>query len=201
MNHQIHIRRSLNEKERTEAIIYLSEHMREKYGSCPPPETTPPDLFVAFEGDIVIGTLGLQFGTKDKPLPFEQLFTFDPLKAPINYNREQTVYYSRWNSSRPGIGLALWFAATRYAIQKGLIFGSATGKTIMREYYYSSFQCEWFPIHDAKINTDKVGETEKGYFFSDESPLPWLGILADQISYLPIVIEKLQEKMIIIFEE
>lgn len=200
MNQQIHIRRCSNEAERADAIFYLSEHMRKKYGSCPPPETTPPDLFAAFEGSTVVGTLGLQFGTEQKPLPFEQLFIFDSQSAPVRYNREQTVYYSRWNSSRPSIGLALWLAATKYAIEKGMIFSSATGKTVMREYYYSSFQCEWFPIHGAKINTDKVGETEKGYFFSDEPPLPWLGILTDQIAYLPAIIEKLQEKIVIIFD-
>ena len=186
-------------RERAWAIEYICENMRRKYGSCPPPSTTPADVCIAVEGSAIIGALGLHFGKSGVPLPIETLFQFEREAAPIPYVREQTVYYSRWNSSRQGIGLAVWLAASEYARKQGAIFTAATGKKPMLDFYRTAFGCEWFPIPGASVRIEQVGDTEREYFFADERPMPWLGILKDQISKLPPLVETMRKERTIIF--
>ena len=189
----IEIRFCFGGRERDAAIAYISEKMRKKYGSCPPPETTPPDICLALEKGAIVGALGILFGRTDAPLPIEALFDFDPSLVPVPYVREKTVYYSRWNSSRPGIGLAVWLAASLHAKYRGIVYTAATGKQDMLDYYRERFGCIWHPIPGAAIREACVGESERGYFFGAERPTPWVGILDEQIRELPGIVAAMRK--------
>ena len=190
MTARIHIRHANEGSERERAIEYISKNMRKKHGSCPPPETSPPHIFIALHGETLVGSLGMVFGERDRELPFEKLFSFDPNLAPVQYVREAAVYYSRWNSSLPGIGLAVWLAASHYAVNQGMLY---TAQTIKDEMYprYLTFGCEWYPIPDAKLRLENVGETEREYFLKDDPPRPWLGVLKEQIRELQEIVQKI----------
>lgn len=187
------VRMPANDMERNLVIAYISAHMRRKHGGCPPEEKTPATLVAAFENKEVIGALGMQFGDEGKPLTFEEQFAFPRSGISVPYLPEQTVYYSRWNSSRPSLGLVIWFAASEYAINRGMIFSSATGKNTMLEFYKIAFGCIWHPIRDATIREASVGESERSYFFDTERPAPWLGVIEDQIAELRNMVPDIQK--------
>ncbi len=192
MRQTIHIRRVRGAIERERAIAYISEHMREKHGACPPPESAPECIFIAIEDTTIVGSLAMEFGRNDAPLPFEQFFLFDRARVPIHYVREKTIYYSRWNSSRPGLGKAVWYAASRYALGRDMIYTAQTIRDSMIA-RYASFGCHWKQIPDTTINLAHVGETELEYFQSKDRPHPWLGILEEQIRLLPEIVEHMRE--------
>ncbi len=110
---------------------------------------------------------------------------------PVPYTREATVYYSRWNASERGLGSVLWLAGSRYAISRGAVYSSATGKEDMRAHYQKSFGCMWHPIEGASLRKDAVGKSEDGYFLASQPPRPWLGIIKEQIWLLPEIAKRI----------
>ncbi len=200
MRSETHIEiRLASPDEREQAIDYISENMRKKHGAHPPRESTPEHICIAVEDGSIVGALCMQFGTADSPLPMELQFDFDRLAVPVPYVREKTVYYSRWNSSR-GIGPAIWLAASMFAQRSGMVFTAATGKKEMLRYYAEVLRCQWHPIQGARIRPEAVGESERDYFFGPEQPMPWLGVLEEQIRFLPSLVRSLQEKSNLIFK-
>ena len=190
---RIQIRPAAGIAERAAAIAYISENMRRKHGSCPPPESSPPHIFIAIERETIVGSLGMVFGEKDAELPIEKLFSFDRSAVPIPYVREATVYYSRWNSSRSGVGLAVWLAASLYAARRGMTY---TAQTIKDEMYprYLTFGCSWHRIPNATVRRESVGDTEREYFLTDNPPHPWLGVLREQLRELPNIVRRIESE-------
>jgi hypothetical protein len=200
MSTTIIIRQTEGAAERMRAIDYISRNMRIRHGACPPPETTPPYLFVAFDGDEIVGSLGILFGQKDAELPIEEFFHFDRALVPIPYVREKTIYYSRWNSSRPGIGPAIWLAASLYAKQCGTVYTTQTITDVMLQ-RYQSFGCTWHPIPGVTVREENIAETERVYFFAEDGPRPWVGVLEEQLRDLPKIVESICSRIPLSFEQ
>ncbi len=175
-------------EERDRAIEYVSSHMYKKHGGHPPKETTPPHLFIALDGAEVVGAVGIEFGTKDTPLPFEELYLFTQEMLPVQYQREKTIYYSRWNSSRPNIGPPLWLAATEYALSCGIVHGVAITKKDMVAYCKQSLGFDWRIVSGATINSQYVQANETIYFFSQNPPLLCFSVLPDDVLLLRILV-------------
>jgi hypothetical protein len=200
MKNEYHIRLPKNTEEREKAIIYLSDHMFQKHGGHPPKETTPFHLFIALDGDTVVGSVGIEFGTSDKQLPFEYLYDFDATVLPVRYTREKTIYYSRWNASRKDLGPPLWLAATEYALLRGIEHGVAITKTPMIIHCKNVLGFEWQVAKNATINPSHIGEHEKEYFFSLNPPLLCFGILSVDVIEMRTLVQQICEKQRIIVE-
>ncbi len=187
------IRIPCKDGERGQALTFISEQMQKTYGSKPPEETAPKELFIALHANAIIGTLATEYGTKDAPLPFERLFDFDPLCLPLPYAREKTIYYSRWTSASPGAGQILWLVASVHAEDRGMTTSVAMIKKFVQEQFLK-FGCEWAPIPDARLRADGIAPSDHNYFFTGPAPYPCMGIIKDQIRRLPEIVERIREK-------
>ena len=180
-----------NADERIRAISFISLNMQKRHGAFPPPGMTPEHVFVALLGEEIVGAIAIEFGTYDAPLPFETYFEFSRDNAEVPYVREQTIYYSRWNSLRRKLGPAIWLYASEYALAQGAVFSSATAKPEMFDHCERTLGFRWGTISKAEIRRDGVGEEEKIYFFDGAPPRPCLGVLAEQVRSLRPIVERI----------
>ena len=176
------------------ATSYLDTIMFERHGAKQNPENEPSHLFVATAEDEIIGTLGLELGQSSVPLTVEQYFVFDYSKLPIAYTREQTIFYSRWASSKKKLGNVLWYVASQYALEHGYIYSTCMGKPSIIDYYKKAFDCHWLKIEEAALNTEAVGKDERKVFFHEPKTEPYVGIIREQIKSLPPIVESIMQK-------
>ena len=198
MSSVIHIRHIESEEERDAAIEYISTNLHRMHGACPPPQKTPPCIFIALEGTSIVGSLAVQFGEKETPLPIEELFSFDTQNTYPPYIREQTVYLSRWNASRANIGLALWLKGSQHAEEIGRTYSCLTVKDTLLD-KKPEFKSLWYPILDAKIRMVNIEDCEIPYFLEGSPPRPWLGILKEQIISLSQEVDRIKKYIPIVF--
>lgn len=103
------------------ASQFIFKKFFNSFGAAPPP---PEIVFAAFEetGEVV-GTLAVDLGTADCPLPFEDMYSYDPARLPFACLRQATVQFGCWGATNPIASPALIFAAVDYALQKGKRYG------------------------------------------------------------------------------
>ncbi len=199
MNTEIVIRPVCNAGERRAAIEYISKNMLAKNGGFPPPEKTPKYILIALEGSTIVGSVAVQCGEKNAPLPIEEFFDFNPTLLPFPFIRERTAYLTRWNSSRRGLGVAIWLGGSLYAVKQGCLYSSLTIKDSLFE-RDKQFARIWHSIPDARVRVEHVGDTEKKYFLGASPPRPWIGLLSDQIRDLSTIVEGIRQNIPVTFD-
>lgn len=173
-------------KERKEVISFIENHMIKSYGIKPPKSMLPSDMLIARRDGIIIGTLGLIFGS-DK-LYFEELYSFEKTDLPIDYVSEKCVYYTRWTSVENLIGLELALAGHHHAQKKGFEFASCIVKSHILTYLNSKMENLWYPISKAQLRKEKIPLDDSDYFTKGETPIPCLGQIQDQICALEKIV-------------
>lgn len=107
--------------ERKAVESFIKEQYARRMHLVPP---LPEMIFAAFLGDIVIGTVAIEFSTSDPvSLPFEQIFPFDISLLSLPWSPKQSVQFSRWAVLAPDTSGPVVYAAVRYALDHGKRYG------------------------------------------------------------------------------
>jgi hypothetical protein len=188
-----------DEAEFAATINHISDHMFSVYGARPNPHETPEHLFVVSQGERIISTLGVDFGHQDKNLTFEKAFSFQEKDLPFSYEKSKTIFFSRWTTKKDYFGVAVWCLASRYALERGCVVSSAIGKPDVLQ-LMGEYGCKWYQITGAQLVPVNISDYDKAYYFSNPRPMPYLGLIKNQITKMSVITDKLIEKGQLIVE-
>lgn len=122
----IEIRLLTTEAERATAVRFIAENAFRWHQCKPPP--APQLLFGAWDGTEIVGTIALDFGDAQTPLPIEQLYEIDYGEFPWLREREKIAQFGRFFVTQPDISVALLYVATTYALACGKLYGLSEAK-------------------------------------------------------------------------
>src|SRR3989338_4830532 len=118
---RLHICRALSEEQFRAAALFIFQRFFSNFAAAPPP---PEIIFAAFqETGEVVGTLAVDLGRAEHPLPFEHVYAYDPAALPFKCLREETAQFGCWGATNLLASPALIFAAVGYALQVGKTYG------------------------------------------------------------------------------
>lgn len=117
----IRIALALNATDVRQGLEFIDKIALERHGCLPPPP--PQVLFVAKDGDEVVGTIALDFREEERFFPLEEIYSFATPLFPRRFRRREVAQFGRWMSSRPGVSAALGHIAALYAVGRGKIYG------------------------------------------------------------------------------
>jgi hypothetical protein len=97
-----------------QALGYVRSIYQKEFGTFP--EHLPADCLVARDGQDIVGVMAMEF-SEGARFEIENHFLLD--FSILVHPRREFVSFGRWVAARPGTGLALMFAAVKYAIGQG----------------------------------------------------------------------------------
>ncbi len=107
-------------RDRRRALAFVRRHVRQLYGGIPPPAQI---FFYAEHRRRICGTIALDFAGRGEKFLLESIYGIDYDRTPWPFEREKIAQFSRWWTTRPGIGVHLMYAAHAYALGQGKRFG------------------------------------------------------------------------------
>jgi len=107
-------------RDRRRALAFVRYHVRQLYGGIPPPSRI---LFLAEHNRRICGTMALDFADSKEKFPVESIYDIDYSRTPWPFERSQIAQFSKWWTTRPGLGVRLMHTAHIYALAKGKKFG------------------------------------------------------------------------------
>lgn len=156
-----------------ESLEFINRIALAREGSSPPPP--PQFLFGAYRDGKVVGTIGLEFGTEEKPLPLESHWEIERTKTPLPFVEEAMVEIGRWMAERPGVSTALFFAATLFALSRGKQYCLAEMKPKIAE-HSTGLGFIMLPVQGAKILIDQISESGRPYYLDNPPSLYMLRV-------------------------
>jgi hypothetical protein len=105
---------ALTDEARGQAIALFSAVLGESYNVGPPPPSQL--IFTATQGAHIVGTLGVDFGNAQKPLPLEAIYEFNYNSFAWKFDRDKTAQFGRWATTIKGIAGPLNYVAASYAL-------------------------------------------------------------------------------------
>jgi hypothetical protein len=113
---KICIRVAESKDEREATIQRVKEKYLEYYGTTP----SVSDLYIAaWQGDTLVGTIGMDFLRDDGTLPIHHLYEFNFDQFPKGSDLSTSVQVGRWTSSNKLISLPLVCATALYGLRRG----------------------------------------------------------------------------------
>lgn len=168
-------------KKREEILHFIEEIALAREGSKPPPP--PQMLFGAYQGNTIVGTISVDFGSDLNPFRLEDIWEFDKEKTPLPFVRERIAQYGRWTATVPGASIALFYAATVFSKTHGKQFCLCEMKDpIARR--LTEFGFVLLPIKNASLLPEAVRERmpEESRPYYLNHPLPYIYMMSlDQI--------------------
>lgn len=176
-----YLNRTKNEKDRSRVVDFLTSLMMERYGATPDPSMIPEDMYFCEKAGVIVGCLGVIFGKPNTLLPFEEYYYLNSNLLPFRFDREKTVYFTRWASRVTGVGLALWHTASLQARKQNYILGAGVAKPEVIKSFNETLGLLWYPIHGAELDHSKVPIIERDYFLKGAQPLVCFSLISEQV--------------------
>lgn len=167
------VRRARTPEEQDQAQKFVQDNFWLHFNTKPDP---PQILFTGFCGDMIVGTMALDFASSDKQFPFEHVYGFDQGLTPWPFSRDDGTQYSRWivrqtpdQDLSPRLSPALIYACTRFALDQGKVYGWCVIKpkpaTRLRR-----LGIELRQVQSAHIDLEHVPENDRAYFTDPPAP-------------------------------
>lgn len=162
----MYVIRTPNKEELGEALKFINSVYRKRYKA--PPLSSPDKLCVAFCGNVIVGTIGLNFCKENGKLPLEEIYEFKS-SEPKQVQSKFVVEYLRWTAKiqDPPISNILAYIATIHALSKNLVYGMFESKLEVAQKLID------LGADLQKIPT-RVIKPLPGHSFYTEEPLPQL---------------------------
>lgn len=159
------------EPEKAEVQAFLQVHAQRSFQCEPPP--SEGILIGAWENAEVVGSVVLDFRTKDEPFPLEGIYAAAAfLKLfPEGFDRTIIAQAGRWFSARSGSSLSrsLLRAMSEYSIAHGKKYILGEGKLYTLE-LFSKFGYRRDYLTDYKPDLEKIPELGRRYYQIDPPP-------------------------------
>lgn len=155
----------LKEKDELAAALRFIDEIAFRWHKCRPPPP-PQVLFGAYRGKEIVGTIALDFGDQDRPLPIERIWSFDADRTPLPFQREAIAQYGRWMAITPAVSSWLLYTATLYALSLGKKYFLAEAKTKIME-RICALGFAFRRIENAMALTDRIPEEGRLYYSED----------------------------------
>lgn len=168
------VRLICDDEEWSRALAFINEIAFESHRASPPPP--PQYIFGAYCGDELVGTIGLDFGEVDRPLPIEAHWEFDRENTPLPFKREAMVEIGRWMASRRGVSTILFYAATIFALSHGRYYCIAEMKSKIAEHATSKLGYIMLPVQGARVLLERIREDGLPYYLDDPPSLYMLRV-------------------------
>lgn len=178
----------------TDALAFIERIALRREGAAPPP---PPDvLLVAFRGENIVGTMGLEFSDGTVRLPLEIVWDFTAARFPYPYDRSATAQYGRWMATEETVSAAVAYAACRFARSLGKTWGIFEAKPVIAE-HLRQLGFHFHAVEDASLRVEKIPKAGRPYYTEGSPPTPFLFLLAHlegvMAGHAPPVREERQE--------
>lgn len=167
---QLAIRRVCDE-EFQQALKFIRDLAQERERATPPPP--PHVLFAAILEGSVVGTVGLEFGSEESPVPLEEIWEFDRSTTPFPFIRQELAQYGRWMARTKNISASLLYCAAVFAKLQGkkTCICEVKPKVAKR---LREIGCRLYEIAPAKLLLDKIPESGRPYYESVPRPNPYM---------------------------
>src|SRR5882724_3892043 len=113
MSRTVVIRLLHKKSELARAMEFMKAIAHEKHRTDPPP--LPQFLFGAYIKGNICGTIGIDFGSDEKPFHLERHWRFNQSQTPLPFEREKMAEIGRWMAKHPGVSVILFYAATLFS--------------------------------------------------------------------------------------
>ena len=169
------------ESDYQKALDFINKIAFSHYKCQPPP---PPDvLFVAKNGEEIVGTTGLDLGEINKPLPLENIYNFDKAATPWPFQGEKIVQYGRWMVTVPGIADALICSAAQYGLAHGKTHTISEAKDHIK-LKLDQLGIDARVIADAKLILERISKDGLGYYLDPPPPKLYMMDLSQMVQAL-----------------
>lgn len=185
-----------SENDYQKALEFIKRIAFSHYKCQPPP---PPDvLFVAKNGEEIVGTTGLDLGEIDKPLPLENIYEFDKAVTPWPFQREKIVQYGRWMVTARGIADALIYSAAKHGLTHGKTHTVSEAKDHIK-LKLDHLRIDARVISDAKLLLSRISKEGLAYYLDLPAPKLYMMDLKQMTEALaPGVLRSVEAGLIIL---
>lgn len=112
-HNSLQIRYASNSRELRNGLAFVSKHYEKAFGVVPSP---PDHLLVAYRGESVVGTIGINVWHEEKGLRLASLYQFEYTAIDFPIDLPRTVEFARWACESSGVACALLHAATCFSL-------------------------------------------------------------------------------------
>lgn len=165
------LRVATTEDEKTAVQAFLQVHAQRSFQCEPPP--SEGILIGAWENGEVVGSVVLDFRTKDEPFPLEELYASAAFLElfPEGFDRTLIAQAGRWFSARSGSSLSrsLLRAMSEYSTSHGKKYILGEGKSYTLE-LFSRFGYERGYLTNYKPDLEKIPVLGRRYYEMDPPP-------------------------------
>lgn len=172
------------------ALGYVRSVYQRKFGTSP--GVLWPDSLVAMQNSRIVGVLGMQFSKRER-FEIEDRFLLD--FSILVHPRREYVSFGRWVAARQGTGLALMFAAVKYALGQNRTRSLSCSKhdvvKFVRRRYGLRFDTLRLPVLEEQIPVQ-----DRAYFLNKPFPYLCTGSLEQWYDRLePLVLSSIKIKL------
>jgi ubiquinone/menaquinone biosynthesis C-methylase UbiE len=163
-----------DEIEQEEALTFINGVALERHNSAPPPP--PQIIIVAKQNSQVVGTISLDFGDNNHPLPLEKIYQFDRCNTPLPFRSGDVAQIGRWMVTIKGASAALLHTATVYALRSEKKYGLFETKESVAV-RLRTLGLQLLEIPGAKFNIENVPEVGRPYYATPPPPSLYIACL------------------------
>lgn len=175
---------------RTKGLDFIQDCYNRVFGTLPRDE--PDRLLVAYREEpepfTVVGTIGVSFWSRERPIRLSRIYAFDSLFAPLPVIPESIFEYGRLTATRTGLSKALIAAANQCALACGRTIGWCEHANNVHR-LCESFGLQFFPTH-ARLKPEIVRKDDLGFYKKNPSvelymtdARDWFITLAGTVTY------------------
>lgn len=164
----IHVAKT--EEQRNKALAFIKEVAWRSHKSAPPPP--PQILLVASEGEVIQGTMSLDFGDNG-PLPLETIWTFNQAETPFPFIRSKLVQFGRWMAVSSGLSLTLVYAAACFSRAHGKeCIVCEVKPPVFNRLAHSGIHLS--PLRNAQLVLERIPQEGRPYYTTKPLPYPYM---------------------------
>lgn len=165
------IKKAASLAEREEADAFIRDYALSRYGYLPPP--LPATIFLARDGPLIVGTLGVETRADEEGFPLENIhFVRGPM--PFPFIRSRFIELGRWTAVQPEVSGCLMYAAVITAIGGAKSHGLCELKPRVAALLRRNFGVLTRRV-EADLHPENVAPEQRGYYL--EVPPPSLYML------------------------
>ncbi len=168
MNQTVVVRLLRQKSELECAMGFMKAIAHEKHRTDPPP--LPQFLFGAYRGSGICGTIGVDFGSDEKPFHLERHWEFDSSQTPLPFERSKMAEIGRWMAKQPGVSVILFYAATLFSLSHRKVYCLAEMKPKIAE-HSMSIGYEMLKVQPAELLSGRISKEQRGYYLENPPSL------------------------------